>query len=289
MTAISEEDIEEYLKNASLLDDDYMSIFFTDQNECMQVMLEIILEKKDIKVIKVETQIKLENIGKHSLCLDVLAKDSRDRVYNIEIQRDTRGAIPLRARYHASMLDCNLLDKGNNFRELSEVYVIFICEHDIFKRGLGLYKVDRRFEDNNELFCDKSHIIYMNTSYSGDDAIGYLSSDIRSADISNIHNKALLKRTLEIKELNKGGIRMSEGMQKLLNKYKDIWLKEAKEEGIQEGIERGIERGMERGLEHGKREGIFATAKNMLKASLDINLISQCTGLSLKQVQSLQE
>ena len=50
---------------------------------------------------------------------------------------------------------------------------------------------------------------------------------------------------------------------------------QAREDGLKEGIEQGIEQGIE------------ITARNMLEKKLDINLISEVTGLSLEELKNL--
>ena len=52
-----------------------------------------------------------------------------------------------------------------------------------------------------------------------------------------------------------------------------------------------IDEAKEKGIETGKKMGIdernLEIAKNMLKKKLDINTISECTGLSLEEIQNL--
>lgn len=54
----------------------------------------------------------------------------------------------------------------------------------------------------------------------------------------------------------------------------------AREEGIEEGIKKGIEKGIEK--------GILQMAKNMLKNGLDIELISNITGLSKEAIENIK-
>ena len=73
----------------------------------------------------------------------------------------------------------------------------------------------------------------------------------------------------------------------------DAYFEDGYEKGVQKGIEMGMEKGMEEGMEKGMEKGIEAnrleTAKKMLEKSLDMQLISECTGLSLEQVEALKE
>ncbi len=56
------------------------------------------------------------------------------------------------------------------------------------------------------------------------------------------------------------------------------------EDGYEKGMQKGIEKGIEKGMEANRLE----TAKKMLEKSLDMQLISECTSLSLEQVEALK-
>jgi len=58
---------------------------------------------------------------------------------------------------------------------------------------------------------------------------------------------------------------------------------EGKVEGIQEGIERGIITGRKEGI----RENQIQIVKNMLSKAMDIKLISELTGLSIKEIKNI--
>ncbi|PCG18856.1 ATPase [Brachyspira sp. G79] len=66
-----------------------------------------------------------------------------------------------------------------------------------------------------------------------------------------------------------------------------LMLKREREEGIKEGIKEGMEKGIEQGIEKGIRENQILTAKNMKNKNMDINLISELTGLSIEEVEKL--
>ena len=51
---------------------------------------------------------------------------------------------------------------------------------------------------------------------------------------------------------------------------------------------KGIEEGKEEGLKEGIKKGKLETAKNMLKKGLDINLVSEITGLSIEEIDGLK-
>ena len=91
------------IRGFRLLDDDFMTKCFEENIEATELVLRIVLNKPDIKVIKVQTQYNMKNIKGRSLRLDIYATDSENKKYNIEIQRADKGAGAKRARYNSSL------------------------------------------------------------------------------------------------------------------------------------------------------------------------------------------
>ena len=118
------------IRGFRLLDDDFLTKCFDRKTDCMELVLQIVLENPDLQVVDVRTQVFVENLLNRSVRLDVLATDSAGRKFNVEIQRADKGAGRKRARYNSSMMDSHLLDKGKDVEMLPETYVIFITEHD---------------------------------------------------------------------------------------------------------------------------------------------------------------
>ena len=114
-----QEDIQR-LKGFRLLDDDFLTKCFEEDTASIEMVLQIVLEKPDLKVLDVRTQVFVENLLNRSVRLDILATDSTGAKLNVEIQRSDKGAGKKRARYNSSMMDANLLKKGEEFDKLLE-------------------------------------------------------------------------------------------------------------------------------------------------------------------------
>ena len=136
-----EEDLQR-LRGLRLLDDDFMQKVFEDK-VCTEILLQIILNRTDLKVLRVNGQQDIKNLQGRSVRLDILAVDAENRVYNIEIQRSDKGAGVKRARYNSSLIDANVTEPGEKYENLCESYVIFITENDIMKVGLPIYHIDK--------------------------------------------------------------------------------------------------------------------------------------------------
>ena len=250
------------LRGFRLLDDDFLTKCFEGSPECIELVLRIVLDMKDLKVLDVRTQVFVENLLNRSVRLDILATDSSGRKFNIEIQRADKGAGKKRARYNSSMMDANLLEKGEDFESLPETYVVFITENDVMKKGKPLYKVERCIMETGEKFGDGSHIVYVNGAYRDETPIGKLMYDFSCTNPADMHYETLADRVRFFKESKEGVAIMCKVMEDMRN------------ESLKEGI----------------KEGIKATALRMLKTGeFTLEKIAEISGLPLEEVKKLSE
>jgi hypothetical protein len=194
--------IEELVAKLTLFDDDLMSKVFEYNLDATTLVLRIVLQNDKIRAISAKGQNELKNpiVGGRNIRLDILAEDETGKQYNIEVQRNNKGADVKRARYHSASLDTRMLLKGTDFSELNESYVIFITENDYFGRGKPLYKIERYIEDSYEKINDGSHIIYINGSYVGDDSIGKLIHDFKCKKSKDMYYAELADGVKHFKE-----------------------------------------------------------------------------------------
>lgn len=150
------------LRGFRLLDDDFMTKVFEDI-QCAELLLRIILNDESINVLEVHSQRGIKNLQGRSVRLDILAIDSHDRVFNVEVQRSDKGAGAKRARYNSALIDANVTEPGDLYEALNETFVIFITENDVMKADLPIYHIDRVVKETGKLFKDEAHIIYVNS------------------------------------------------------------------------------------------------------------------------------
>ena len=104
--------------------------------------------------------------------LDVYLKDE-DRIIDVELQNYKQDAIGKRTRYYQSMIDIDSLMKGQDYSELLDSYVLFICTSDPFLKdknngfGLPCYTFKNTCLENTEVpLDDKSvKVIYNASAY----------------------------------------------------------------------------------------------------------------------------
>ena len=208
---------EEYLhriQNLRLIDDNFMTKVFEDK-ECSEFLLQVILDRDDLTIREVHSQYGLNNIQGRSARLDILAVDEQNKAYNIEIQRNDRGAEVRRARYNSGLMDANITEPGDRYDQLYETYVIFITENDILKAGLPIYHIERTIQETGMPFGDGAHIIYVNSQIKDDTKLGRLMQDFTCTNPDDMNYPVLAQRVRYFKEDTKGVATMCRAMEEM--------------------------------------------------------------------------
>ena len=253
-----------------LMDDDFMSKCLENAPECIELMLRIILGKKDLKVVKAQTEYPIKSLQGRGVRFDVFARDSKGREYDIEIQRADKGAEPKRARYNSALMDANALKSGENIGKLRDTYVIFITEKDVLGGGHEVYEIDRTIRQmRGKEFGDGTHIIYVNGATRSESDIGKLMHDFLCRNAAEMFFDILKKQVSQFKNSEEGRRTMCEAVERI--------------------AERNKAEGRVEGKAEGRRETMFATAKRMLEDGiLALKDVARYSGLSLAQVKKLQ-
>lgn len=248
------------IKNFTLMSDIFMRNVFK-KRECLEYVLQVIMEKQDLHVIDQIIQKDYKNLQGRSAVMDCVARDSAGKQFDVEIQQDNEGASPKRARYHSGLMDMNTLNPGQDFEELPESYVIFITRDDILGYGLPIYHIDRQIKELEEAFQDEAHIIYVNSRKQNDTELGKLMHDLHCKKADEMHSPILAKRVYELKETQKGVELMCHEMEKIYSE--------------------GMESGEKRGELKAKKETILSLAE----MGIPVNKIAKAVNLSEKDVQ----
>ena len=210
--------------------------------------------------------------------LDVYLKDV-DKIIDVELQTYEMDALGKRTRYYQSMVDIDSLMKGEDYSELKDSYILFICKFDPFrdekKEPRGLYRYTFRnvcTEDSLVNLDDKClKVIYNASAYN-------------QAEDPKV--RALL-RFIQTNE---------PGEDPFAKQLKEFVLKARQNEKFKrEYLAMNLhDRDM---MKIGEREGIakgaqakaIETARNMLKKNYPTSDIVEITGISLEQALELQK
>lgn len=252
------------LQKLTIMNDVFMRNVFK-KRECTEYVLQVIMNKKGLKITDQVLQKDYKNLQGRSAVLDCVARDDDGMQMNVEIQQENEGASPKRARYHSGLMDMNTLNPGQDFDELPESYVIFITRDDVLGYGLQIYHVNRKIEEVGEEFKDGAHIIYVNSKIQNDTELGRLMHDLHCKNAADMYSGILADRVRELKETQKGMVIMC-------NELEEIY---------SEGVESGERRGIEKGELKKAREATISLAK----MGLPVDKIAQAVNVNIDKVQ----
>jgi len=222
----------EVLNKLRPIDDIFMRMIFKD-HQCVELLMKIIFGEQ-FSLKRFETQEDHKQVVYRSVELDIVVYTYEGAVIGIEVEKSKDNASPIRARYHASILDCDQSYPKEKWSHFPEMYVVFICEEDVLKTKRLVSHIER-YIDKQEQFKDKLHIIYLNASMQDETALGKLMHDMLCNDPDDMYYEVLRKRVSYFKKQEGGKRTMCEALEELIT--------EAKNEGRKEGEDIGEKRG----------------------------------------------
>ena len=238
----------------------------------LETLLNIQIEKLEYPELQKSISTYYESKG---VRLDVYVKDS-DKVFDIEIQNNSGISLPKRMRYYQSMVDMDNLLKGQDYSELKESFIIFICQFDLFGLNLPQYTFKNICLENKELpLGDETTKIFFNSfAYDTENNLEisaflkYIKTKIPTNDFTK-----KLNNLVEESKIN--------------NKFRNDYL-------AMNLHDRDIRRvalaeGKQIGLQEGAEQTKIETAKNALKNNIPVEMVVKITGLTENKVLELQK
>ncbi len=236
--------------------------------DACQHLLEILLGIKILKMtIANEEVIDVDHDAK-SIRLDVYVKET-ERVYDIEIQVVDTKELPERARFYSSAMDLDILTAGQDFKELPDSHVIFICMEQLFESGLPVYTFENLcLEDKKTKLNDRS---YKHFFIAPTCATMIKNKEAKSFFEFLISNKAQTSYTSDLSKYVADAKRNTQWRLQYMT------------------VERLERYAFKNGLEQGAQQKAVETATNMLKKNYPTADISEITGIPLDKVLELQK
>ena len=134
------------------------------QEENCREFLEMVLGFRVERVHVIREKSLIYHPENRGVRLDVYAKDKENKHYNVEMQLVRKPELEKRARYYHGQIDMEMLLSGQDYTELSDAYVIFICDFDPFGLGRYCYTFRPRCVEEGELYLNDGSIsIFLNT------------------------------------------------------------------------------------------------------------------------------
>lgn len=223
-------------KLLGIIDDLMFQNVMKDPVNCRMFLHEV-LPDLDIQGLTVRTQERIAfNKEEKFSVLDVLIKDSQGRRYDIEMQVAPQKDLDKRARYYMyKMMEDGFLHQGEEYGELTTVYVIFILPFDPKGKGLKRYTFTYSArEDTSVELNDESEIIYLNSKGKKGSVSQGLEDFYSLMEGKNTTNSEFIKR---IKKTMDNYRKTEEWSEHVMN------TEQIKEMALAQGVEQGLEQG----------------------------------------------
>ena len=227
------------IEKLTLLHDTFMKVVLKDVEACQHV-IRILMDDPTIEIVEVRSQYRISKLVSKDAVLDILAEDTQGRVYNLEIQRKTTIDHARRTRRYSALVDAEYLEKGKEYNEMPEVYVIYISETDIWETQETESPVEKHLKEQIEEYNDGQHTIYINAAIDDGSPKAALMQYFKTSDPDDMSQGALSRRVRYLKR-EEGGIKeMCEYSERIFNGGKEEGRKEMihlmREQGVDEAI-----------------------------------------------------
>ena len=243
------------------------------------MLLNIQIERLELS--EAEKTIDVDFLSK-GVRFDVYVKDGTGRCFDIEMQTTDRKNLPKRARYYQGILDISNLNQGFDYEELHESYIIFLCLDDVFRKGLPIYTFRNVcVEDGKTLLNDGTVKVFCNARKYDKMPTERLRTFFRYL-LENKTDNSSFAKSLEEKVMRAKIPAEQWRTQMTLEQEMYFIKKHAREDGYAEGYRVAVAE-----KEEAVNEEKLENARKMKAKNIPDDIIAECTGLSLQQVQEL--
>lgn len=151
------------VKDLRPIDDVFFEVLARNP-EVMQEILRVIMEDKELTVQDVIVQSDERNIYGRSVRLDALCFLGNGTRINVEVQRSDSDDHFRRVRFNEASITVRDSQPGSEFRDIPDVYVVYISEFDVVGEGLTIYHVNKVIAETGQIIDDGTRQIYVNTA-----------------------------------------------------------------------------------------------------------------------------
>ncbi len=165
--------------------DDVFFEALAENKAVLEEILRTILEDSQLVVIDVITQHGERNIFGRSVRLDALCTLGDGTKCNIEVQRSDNDDHLKRARFNASSITVRESNTGDDFKDILELYIVYISEFDFLKENRTIYHIDKVIRESGTIVDDGLHEIFVNTTIDDGSDISDLMSCFTKKEVKN--------------------------------------------------------------------------------------------------------
>lgn len=217
-------------RSLNLLSNTFMTVALDDKPACQHV-LRVVTGIGDLEVREVRKQYRVAKVTSRDAVLDILAEDGNGKLYNLEIQRSETVDHARRIRFYGAMIDSEYLEKGKNYDEMPDVYLIYISETDLWKAGKTIYELKKYLTGTDTEYGDGIHVTYVNAEIDDGSEAARLMNYFKTADPEDMSQGELSNRVHFLK--------CEEGGYEVMCEMSEKWMAEGRAEGRAKGRAEG--------------------------------------------------
>ncbi|MCI8483208.1 MAG: Rpn family recombination-promoting nuclease/putative transposase [Lachnospiraceae bacterium] len=262
------------------ISNDFLFSKVMQDSELCKGLLERILPDLEIDHIEypqLQKEIKQDADAK-SVRLDVYVRDGKGTVYDIEMQVVDTKELPKRSRYYQSMVDLQMLDKGQHYKYLKPAYIIFICQTDIFGRGRHIYTFENICKEDKHISLEDGMTkIFLNSKGDQEDVRKELKvflDYVAGKESEDLFVRKLMKAVEQAKR-----------NREWRHEYMTLLMRD--QENFEKGIEQGIEQGIEKGIEQGIEQGMIVMIENALLTTGSVEQTARILKIDREKVREV--
>ena len=224
------------------LSDDFLFAKVMEDETILKPLIEKILNIKiqSLQIVQPQYIMDIEPDSR-GIRLDIFAEDVEQNRYCIEMQKWNEYNLDKRNRYYHSIMDLDLIAKGESFKKLRNGILIFICLFDPYRAGLHRYDIRRTCRQIPELeMNDGSSTVILSTCGTEEDVDAELLEFLRYVENSTdeaaeVSDSDLIKKVHEkVRSVKRNRAREGEYMKLQERDQRN------REEGFAAGLQEGI-------------------------------------------------
>lgn len=280
--------------------------------EARGYLVEIISDITGLPKNKIEKDMIIKN-SEHSINsisekkkISDLVVEIKDSVINLEMNKCYYDGLIDRNHEYIAKIRESLVKEGETYSELKKIIQINFDNYNKYKPDdRVIIKFEMRDKEKGVeegVGIESYHVILPNVKekyYNEDNKDELVGKLVIMVEERYEELEKLIEKYIELRPVGKKMVEISrdeelqgiydaeEHARKVRNSIMATELKKNFFEGLNKGMEKGIKEGREEGIKTGEKNKQIEIAKNFLKQGLDRETISNCTGLSIEELNAL--
>lgn len=198
---------------------------------------------REVKEVRIRPQnvIQGSDTFHHGIRMDLYVDGDGECLYDFEPDRYTgTKTLPKRNRYYRALLDARLLESGDVFEDLPDMWTVFIMSKDPFRKDRMCYTVRNRIIEEPGLPYEDGAVslfLYTKGRADGNKELAQLLLYMEESKEENAVTrelKELHEYIVSIKRRKEVGVRYMKSWE-----FEQMWRQEGREEGLAEGRTEG--------------------------------------------------